>query len=638
MKVFDPPALHVARNLALSISLVGFSLSFLSNSASADGRFVVPSSDSGSSPSSPPPPPPSSSSGSDSSSSSSSTYSPPPPDSGGRFTVPTPNYPTSSYSGGGYYRGGEGYSHGGGSPYWGGCYYWGGNYYYWGGYRYHPGFDQFYFDPTFTLYESRFSAATTAPRQTPIFFPAVPPPIGAPLPPKRSPIERTTAPAGLADYIYEPFYAPLSTRLYSKDLSKKLLTRLENFRSKRASLRAELVEKLAAVNNLAPAERIQILETFAREQTPKLIELEAYAEQLRSDLLLGGLAGLFAGTGDWNENRQWRLGSPQMPRARDKVLIYEFLVMRAAVFYQDGLSAAQRRLLREVAMELQVEAFKPTDSATKANQDENLVFFSPETARIRIPDNLPEALAAKIDVYQAEKKRVKAELREKIYQLDASPESKRTQALKQLAEQQASTMTELEALAEDIRAGLVALPSPPGPTTGPAFPPELVARINAYITEKQALQKSMQSRLEELRKELAPESGGLQMKPENGELSYRVQGASRVSSENLGKLRAAVEQLNKENAQRFAQLDREKEAIRSAVATYAAAHPTSEGQPTVKALLSSFLSAYREAESWQPYKDYQTAVYQPGLSPEQRRLLFEVALEKLGLPLPEGEF
>ena len=42
-------------------------------------------------------------------------------------------------------------------------------------------------------------------------------------------------------------------------------------------------------------------------------------------------------------------------------------------------------------------------------------------------------------------------------------------------------------------------------------------------------------------------------------------------------------------------------------------------------------------ETWQNYGEYQTAVFQPGLSPEQRRLLFDAAIEKLSLPLPGGE-
>ncbi len=38
------------------------------------------------------------------------------------------------------------------------------------------------------------------------------------------------------------------------------------------------------------------------------------------------------------------------------------------------------------------------------------------------------------------------------------------------------------------------------------------------------------------------------------------------------------------------------------------------------------------------YREYRVAVFQPGLSPGQRRLLFDHVMEKLELPLPRGEF
>ena len=37
------------------------------------------------------------------------------------------------------------------------------------------------------------------------------------------------------------------------------------------------------------------------------------------------------------------------------------------------------------------------------------------------------------------------------------------------------------------------------------------------------------------------------------------------------------------------------------------------------------------------YAEYRVAVFQPGLSPEQRRMLFGAAVEGLHLPLPRGE-
>jgi hypothetical protein len=53
-------------------------------------------------------------------------------------------------------------------------------------------------------------------------------------------------------------------------------------------------------------------------------------------------------------------------------------------------------------------------------------------------------------------------------------------------------------------------------------------------------------------------------------------------------------------------------------------------------LLRNFATQFSQQETWQRYRDYDTAVYEPGLSPEQRRLLYADALVQLDLPLPRG--
>jgi hypothetical protein len=58
---------------------------------------------------------------------------------------------------------------------------------------------------------------------------------------------------------------------------------------------------------------------------------------------------------------------------------------------------------------------------------------------------------------------------------------------------------------------------------------------------------------------------------------------------------------------------------------------------SINDLLEEFENSRQEQEVWERYRDYQTAVLLPGLSPEQRRLLFAAAVEKLALPLPAGE-
>ncbi len=65
--------------------------------------------------------------------------------------------------------------------------------------------------------------------------------------------------------------------------------------------------------------------------------------------------------------------------------------------------------------------------------------------------------------------------------------------------------------------------------------------------------------------------------------------------------------------------------------------PANRRRPAARcrtALLTKFSQSIRELERNWDYHDYQIAVLQPGLSPEQRRLLFGGALERLALPLP----
>lgn len=450
---------------------------------------------------------------------------------------------------------------------------------------------------------------------------------------------RTAAPAKLANFVYEPFYAPLSMRFAEQDLSKKLLNRLETFQAKRSELRKELEAKLVSLQDAPTAERIQQLETFAREQTPRIAALEETAEVLRSDLLRGGLVGVFSGSGDWNQRRQWTLNGNMNPTIRQPTLALEFLVMRAAIFYQEGLSPAQRRLLREVAMELQVEAFKPKSNPESKKSDEELVYFSPETARIRIADDLPADIAIKLDVYQSEKNAIKTELRDTLYLHDRSSSSKRVQALKQLAETQAPRIATLEGLADDIRAGIARLPNQPGPIKAPPFPPELARRISEYEKEKQEIHKMLQAKMVDIKRRYAPDANLLEKKSPDGEkLVYKLEGGQERLPLKKTAIREAIAEVNRENASHYAHLKKENETIRSAIAAYVADNPTATGEKSVQTLMDTFIHALQEEESWLPYKDYHTAVYQPGLSPEQRRLLFEVALEKLALPLPEGEF
>jgi len=96
---------------------------------------------------------------------------------------------------------------------------------------------------------------------------------------------------------------------------------------RKAALQAELLARLYTLREVDASSRLQDLQSFAREQTPRLVELEKRAEQLRLDLI-------GRGTGE----------SGIGPVIHDK-FIMTAEEMKAAVFYGRGLSPAQRRLL-----------------------------------------------------------------------------------------------------------------------------------------------------------------------------------------------------------------------------------------------------------------------------------------------------
>jgi hypothetical protein len=551
----------------------------------------------------------------------------------------------SGYRGGGYGGGGGGH-YGGRYPwdsYWGGSYYWGGNYYYSGGYYYSPFYDRFgsyrYGYPSSYFYAPQARVTDTS-EALAVFFPPTPPPLGAPPPPQQPAGLILAAPSELAAYVNDPFYAPLSTRLAKRNLTDKLRERLDSYQATKSALQTELRANLDALKGADQATRLRELEAFAPQQTPRIVELEKTAEQLRSDALRNGLVGLLWGSGDWNENRSWRLGQGRLALPRTETLSAEFQIIRAAVFYQEGLVPAQRRLLREVAMEVQVEAFKPK-SVSASSENGSFMFFSPETARVRLPDDLPAEIAAKVEAYVKEKAEIKTELRDALYVQDKATSAQRVLALKRLAESQTPRIAALEILAEDIRQGLTLQSKQPGPPAPPTLPPELATRISAYQKEKLDLQKLLQNKLKEIGKGLSPTSVRFvkdEAKSRSDLHPVKVEVSPFLPTDEKQKLmKETMAVFNRENDARFTALGKEKEGIRGELARYVAANTETVAGKSVETLLKEFDDAVQKQEAWRQYGDYQAAVFEPGLSPEQRRLLFNAAVEKLALPLPGGE-
>jgi hypothetical protein len=473
---------------------------------------------------------------------------------------------------------------------------------------------------------------TSHPLRSVFFFPPVPPPLGGPLVLFRN--YRLGQPESvlpqLKSHVGEPFYAPLSAHLHREDLSKKRLQRLDAYAANRTALLAELRAQLTAARDADPATRRQALAAFAVQQAPRLIAHEAEAEAIRENLVNGSF---FHAGADWNDNRTWALGDDLRYESRAD----EFKVFRASAFFTAGLSPAQRRLLREFAIELDDPLGDPTASVA-LDAPRPVIFFSPETARFERPAKLSPEIAARLDAYRDAKSALKSELRAVIYRQDrAYFEFTRTNALRALAEKQAPALAALEVQAEEIRELLAPLPRPSRPAT-PGIPPELNRRIGVYLREKQDLQRTLIDRLAAIKSEFPTHR--VEFIREGAGYAIEIITNRRASRAEIAKVDAIKAQLatfNAEQTRRLAALAAEKDRIHHDITVAVKARlGSAENSLDLDLLLKNFADQFERQEIWQRYRDYDIAVFEPGLSPEQRRLLFADALVQLDLPLPPG--
>jgi len=185
----------------------------------------------------------------------------------------------------------------------------------------------------------------------------------------------------------------------------------------------------------------------------------------------------------------------------------------------------------------------------------------------------------------------------------------------------------LETLAEEIRRGLIVRSDPTRRPDLSPLPADLNARIAAYRREKLDLQKALLARVDEVTKN-RPTSGHSTDK--------RTAAVDASASHQQEKIREAIAAFIRENQVRYTALDKCRDGIRGDLARLTNATGASSNAPSADALLKKFSDALQQLEVWRNYRDYQIAVLQPGLSPGQRRLLFDAGLEKLALPTPDG--
>jgi hypothetical protein len=491
--------------------------------------------------------------------------------------------------------------------------------------------DYYYNDPYISSdhnFPSVTRRAYPANQRLPVFFPPMPPVLGGAFQSGSSTENRWQPPAELAQFVNEPFYAPLSTRLWAKGkyLNARQQQELENYRLVKVALQNELREHLERLKDADPDTRERELAAFAREQTPKIAALEKTAEQLRAELVRGEL---FQDSVDWNEYREWHLGSTKF-RLPSEAVSAQFQVLRAAAFYQKGFSPAQRRLLREITLEISSVLIGVEGNTTSAPY----LFFSPETARIRLPASLPPDLADKVARYESEKSALKKELIDAVTQQDTTFFSfARVGAFESLSDKQWPRFAALESLAEDIRHGLARLPNGGAPDA-PVLPAGLSSRIAAYQKEKANLNSELTRRLSAVPATAPVFDSALSV-------SARLEKLKAARAERDEQIRKEIDSFKQENAARYAALTASHESIRNELVELARVHTGEAGANlSPDALIRNFAAAVRQAEEWKhtdrEFHEYKTAVLQPGLSPEQRRLLFDASLEDLNLQLPGG--
>jgi hypothetical protein len=98
-------------------------------------------------------------------------------------------------------------------------------------------------------------------------------------------------------------------------------------------------------------------------------------------------------------------------------------------------------------------------------------------------------------------------------------------------------------------------------------------------------------------------------------------------------VRAQISAVADEYGRRVADMLNERESIRLAIGETLR---LSKPEEIDRALLTALrLANQKYAES--SFSEYRIAVIEPGLSPEQRRLLFDGVVERLELPLPRGD-
>jgi hypothetical protein len=161
----------------------------------------------------------------------------------------------------------------------------------------------------------------------------------------------------------------------------------------------------------------------------------------------------------------------------------------------------------------------------------------------------------------------------------------------------------------------------------------------AYFREKQDLQRTLTDRLASLKSEFPQHwAGPVSLGPGSKEIELTAsRHATSAEKKRVAASRPQLATFLAEQNRRFDALIAKKSKIEIDLPVALSARLKPDAGPTgMNSLVKELAVQLSRLELFQRYRDYETAVLEPGLSPEQRRLLFSAALVQLDLPLPPG--
>lgn len=437
-----------------------------------------------------------------------------------------------------------------------------------------------------------------------VFIPPATPCLAAPLTRRPDP----DYPSALANVVGEPFFMVFSSTQVGGRLDERQLRRMTRHCESRDRLVAALRARLATLADTPPDQRIRTLTEFATAQAKALHKLEAEAESLREEF-----SYLDDGSALLKRRDNPAPGEPGGQPA--------FFGPLLAAQFHPGLSIDQRQLLAAIAQESKDHSEKTTTPTH--------VHFLPATARIRWPLNDDPQVFELMQRLQAIRQTLADELTRAI--IDSPTNQSRRQLRKiytELATRQVPQFDELHRLADEIRVLLANVRYPDQPPDSD-LPPELVRLAGQHAARELVFQTRIQQLVQELGRLFSPTK--FRLGTSNHEPVIEVEagpGSNTPPKTEQKKLHVQLLQINEWLVRNHRDLQVRAKSVNEEIKRHQETLPLAQAED-VRALAASLARTYADEANWLHYADYHTAVLTPGLSPAQRRLLFNAALRDL---------